>query len=258
MPQRSTNPDRKWLGVASLLFLSLMSAGGSSDAGTQPTAEEILKRSDAIRFPEEAFQVVVGITTTAPGQAESLSTHRVLVKGSEKSLVQTLTPAQQKGQILLMRGPDLWVFLPRVSQPVRLPLSQRLTGQVANGDLARANFVGDYTPELSGGESIDGVDCYILELTASKRGVTYHRIRYWVERSSFRPYKAEFYTKSKRLLKVGYYQEFREMAGAMRPSQLVLEDALKKNTRSVLRYQDMKLRELPDRYFTKQFLKKLR
>ena len=43
---------------------------------------------------------------------------------------------------MLMRGNDLWVFLPSVSQPVRLSLSQRLTGQVANGDLARANFSG--------------------------------------------------------------------------------------------------------------------
>jgi len=31
---------------------------------------------------------------------------------------------------MLMRGRDLWVFLPNVSQPVRLSLSQRLTGQV--------------------------------------------------------------------------------------------------------------------------------
>ena len=47
-----------------------------------------------------------------------------------------------------MKGHDLWIFLPTVSQPVRLSMSQRLTGQVANGDLARANFAGDYTAKL--------------------------------------------------------------------------------------------------------------
>ena len=41
---------------------------------------------------------------------------------------------------MLMKGRDLWVFTPNVSQPIRLGLAQRLTGQVANGDLARANF----------------------------------------------------------------------------------------------------------------------
>jgi hypothetical protein len=43
-----------------------------------------------------------------------------------------------------------------LSQPIRLPLSQRLTGQVANGDLARANFVGDYEPKILRKETLDG------------------------------------------------------------------------------------------------------
>lgn len=40
------------------------------------------------------------------------------------------------------------MFMPDVSQPVRLSLAQRLTGQVANGDLARANFASDYHPKI--------------------------------------------------------------------------------------------------------------
>ena len=59
------------------------------------------------------------------------------------SVVLTMAPASERGQALLMKGRDLWVFLPRVSQPVRLSLAQRLTGQVANGDLAGAHFSGD-------------------------------------------------------------------------------------------------------------------
>ncbi len=223
-----------------------------------PTPEQILERADRIRFPKEAFQVGITIDSTSPRRGETQHAYRVLVKGNENSIVQTLSPAAEKGQILLMKGFDLWVFLPRVSQPVRLPLSQRLTGQVANGDIARANFSGDYNVKLLRKASEGGKNYYVLELTAAKRGVTYHRVLFWVEVDSYRPYRAEFYSKSKRLLKVGHYKTFKKMAGAIRPSQLVLEDALKKDTRSVLRYKDMKLRELPDRYFTKQFLKKLR
>ncbi|PTR15591.1 MULTISPECIES: outer membrane lipoprotein-sorting protein [unclassified Nitrosospira] len=57
----------------------------------------------------------------------------------------TTAPASERGQILLMKGRDLWIFVPDVFQPVRLSLSQQPTGQVTNGDLARANFTGNYT-----------------------------------------------------------------------------------------------------------------
>jgi hypothetical protein len=47
------------------------------------------------------------------------------------------------------------------------------------------------------------------------------------------------------------------MGGMVRPTRLVMEDALKKGHVSVLDYQQMQLRDLPDRVFTKDYLKKL-
>ena len=57
----------------------------------------------------------------------------------------TTEPASERGQIMLMKGHDLWMFLPSVSQPVRLPLAQRLTGAVAkknHGNLMFLPFFG--------------------------------------------------------------------------------------------------------------------
>ncbi len=158
---------------------------------------------------------------------------------------------------MLMRGRDLWVFLPSVSQPVRLSLSQRLTGQVANGDLARANFAGDYNPRLLRKEMIDGQTYDVLELTAVDRGVTYHRVLYWVNDSDFRPYKAEFYSLSERRLKTAHYEDYKMLGGAIRPTRLVIRDAQRESEESVLEYSDMKLRDLPDKVFTKDYLKRL-
>jgi hypothetical protein len=47
------------------------------------------------------------------------------------------------------------------------------------------------------------------------------------------------------------------MAGKVRPTKLVMEDALRKGEQSVLEYSAMKLRDLPDRVFTKDYLKRL-
>jgi outer membrane lipoprotein-sorting protein len=143
--------------------------------------------------------------------------YRLLSKGNTRTLVQTTAPAIDRGQILLMRDRDLWAFLPSVSQPVRLPLSQKLTGQVANGDLARANFVGDYQPKLLRTEEMDGQNMYVLELTAAERGVTYHRVMYWVNASNYHPHKAEFYTLSNRLMKICHYTDFKVLGDEIRP-----------------------------------------
>lgn len=220
-------------------------------------ARSILEKSDEIRFPAEGFQVDIDIASTAPGQETELRKYRVLSKSNENTVVMILEPASERGQIMLMKGRDLWVFMPNVSQPIRLGLAQRLTGEVANGDLARSNFSGDYNPTLLRSERVNGEDHHVLELLAVDRGVTYHRVLLWVNKSNARPLKAEFYSLSNRLMKTCAYENFRDMAGTRRPTRLVMEDALRPGEQSVLEYGQMKLRDLPDKVFSKDYLKKL-
>ena len=228
----------------------------------QPQADDaqavaIVQKADLVRFPAEGFEVGITISSSVPSGTNEARKYRVLSKGNENTVVMTIEPASERGQIMLMKGHDLWIFLPSVSQPVRLPLSQRLTGAVANGDLARANFAGDYRPQLLGTEKVDGETMYVLELIAVDRSVTYHRVRYWVRQSNHWPQKAEFYSLSDRLLKTCLYQKFERQAGRVRPTRLVMHDALRQDEESVLEYADMKLRDLPDKIFTKDYLKRL-
>jgi outer membrane lipoprotein-sorting protein len=223
----------------------------------QPSAQEILLRADEVRFPHEGVEVAVQVRTFDQGRPTEHRSYKILSKGNENTLVLTLEPAADRGQILLMKGHDLWLYLPRVSQPVRLSMAQRLTGQVANGDIARANFSGDYNPKLVGTETAGNERLYVLDLTAVDRRVTYHRVRYWVRQQDFRPYKAEFYSISNRLLKTCRYEQFRTLGGRVRPSRLVLADAVNKGVESTMDYSDMKLRQIPDQVFTKEYLRRL-
>lgn len=236
--------------LAVLLFATL-------PALAQPSAEEILRRADAVRFPQEGFEVVARVRSTEDGRPGEERVYKILSKGNENTLVLTVEPAAERGQILLMKGRDLWLYLPRVSQPVRLSLAQRLTGQVANGDIARANFAGDYTPQLAGSERVGGEPHYVLELAGVDRRVTYQRVRYWVRQRDFRPHKAEFYSVSGRLLKTCVYEAFQNLGGSIRPTRLVLADALNKGSISTMDYSALRLRELPDQIFTKEYLRRL-
>ncbi len=60
-----------------------------------------------------------------------------------------------------------------------------------------------------------------------------------------------------RLIKTCHYKVYKELAGAVRPTQLVMVDGVTRKGRSVLDYSNMLLRDLPDKVFTKQYLKKL-
>ncbi|HMV00786.1 MAG TPA: outer membrane lipoprotein-sorting protein [Rhodocyclaceae bacterium] len=246
--------------LATALFLLLpfcVPALAEEPPGDEAYARSIVEKADQVRFPREGFQVEIGIATTQADKAAEARKYLVLSKGNENTVVQVTEPASERGQIILMKGRDLWVFMPDISQPVRISLAQRLTGQVANGDLARANFAGDYNPKILHSETIGGEDYHVLELTAVDRTVTYQRVVYWVNKKTFHPLKAEFYSLSNRLMKRCRYDKFETMVGRLRPTRLVMEDALRGNEQSVLEYGAMKVVDLPDKIFTKDYMKRL-
>lgn len=241
------------LGLAPSLVFGEESSGESGD----PQARAILQKADEIRFPTQGFEVSIRVKSVEAGGSPELREFRVWSKGNENTIVQTLQPASERGQILLMKARDLWLFVPNVSQPVRLSLAQRLTGVVSNGDIARANFSGDYQARLLGVEKGGDESYHVLDLAAVDRGVTYQRVKFWVRQAGSAPFKAEFYSLSDRLLKTCSYENYRTLGGRVRPTRLVMTDAVKADTRSVMEYDDMKLVELPDKLFTKEYLKKL-
>jgi outer membrane lipoprotein-sorting protein len=226
-------------------------------AAVDARAEEILKNADEVRNPQFDYTVVVTVTTAKPNASSTTSVYEVLVKGREKAVVKTLEPPIEKGRVLLMLGHDLWAFLPDVSKPLRISFQERLTGEVANGDLARANFSGDYTPELLRVESQGPATYDVLNLTAVSDDVTYARVELWVEHGTFHPHRAEFYAVSGRLLKTCSYERYQELGGRLRPTRLVMRNPLINGQYSVLEYDRMRLEELPDKYFTKDYMKRL-
>jgi hypothetical protein len=218
------------------------------------SAEKILRLSDAVRLPNGDFKVDAKVISTKPNQTD-VAAYEALMKGKDRTLIKTFSPATERGTSVLMVQRDLWVFLPAVSKPIRISLQQRLVGEVSNGDLARMNFVGDYTPKIV--ESKPAF--YRLDLVAKSDDITYGRIQLWVAKKTFRPLQAAFYAASGRLLKVGTYEDYRMLAGAMRPGRLVLKNAVEKDRVSTIYYTDMENEgTLPEKYFTRDYLKKFK
>ena len=224
-------------------------------ASSSLTADAILAKSDAIRVPAGDHSVIATVISVDPNGRKDKATYEVWLKGINKTVIKTLAPVSDRGTSILMLGHDLWAFLPMVAKPIRISLQQRLLGEVSNGDLARTNFVGDYRPELVESKP----NFYVLQLRAKSDDVTYGSIKLWIDRPTFRPLKAAFYAESGRLLKVGSYEDFKPMAGATRPSRLVITDAVVRGQVSTIYYEKITARDdLAEKYFTKDYLKKLK
>ena len=222
------------------------------------TAEKILQNMDAVRNPQSDYRVTARMVSKKPGKKDKTAAYEILMKGQDKTIIKTMEPEMDRGTSLLMLRYDLWVFLQNISKPLRISLQQRLFGEAANGDIARANFSGDYDPVLTQEVTIKEKVFYILDLTAKNEKVTYHRVRIWVMKETFYPLKGEFYAVSGKLLKICYFTNYKNVMDKMRPTRLVLDNPLVKGQRTIIDYADMRLDDFQDKIFTKNYMKKLK
>lgn len=228
------------------------------DAAQALTPLEIVRRADRIRAPGPTFTFELTIVTPKGSEQEPDARLAVSVKLPEKGLAKFLFPPADRGKTLLMVGPNLWVYLPTTDRPLRISPQQRLIGEVSHADVLRVNFEGDYVPTLIGDDRVEGLLCHLLELRGVVEGVTYHRIRYWVERETFRPVKAEFYTITGLLLKTARYRHYREILGTARPTEIQISDAVRAGALSRMIYSRLRREPLSDEIFHPTYLKFLR
>jgi outer membrane lipoprotein-sorting protein len=243
------------LGLGLLLGLLVFVVAPAAHAGP---ANDIVADADRFRRPAESFVWKITITSEEAKKSPSTDGFEVFVKGAARSFVRFVAPPRNVGRSLLALGRDLWIYLPDAGKPVRIPFSQRLVGQVSNGDIARADYSGDYDPTLVGEETVDGVACHVLDLKARTKEVTYSEIKYWVTKDGRRPHRAEFYAATGTLLKTGVFSDFKEIvSGHTLATRLTLVDAIRKDKRSVLDYGEITVRDLPEKYFDKTYMKSL-
>jgi len=234
-----------------LFFVALLVAWAlAAHAATPSTvdAEALLKRSDLFRNGWPSYVLRVKITNFESGKADEEALYDVSQKGTDKTYVEFMSP-RDKGRHLLMLGDDMWVYLPDTSRPVRITPLERLSGDASNGDVARTNYSVDYTPVYVRTEKVGAENCYVLDLTAKRKGSTYQRILYWVRTEDARPVRAEFYLTSGKHIKSATFDDYLTVAGKPQLHRLTLYDEIRHNSHSVLEYSGIAPRELPDKLF---------
>lgn len=234
--------------LSSLSVLLISAAFVCFAAAKNESADEIMKRADAVRCPSESFFMEVEVTSK--GQDDQVKLE-VFTKGRDKTRINTVAPARDKGRNMVMIGEDMWAYVPNLKRAVRVALNQKLTGQAANGDVSRMRWWGDYTAKLESEDS----KSWTLALSARRKGLTYDKMRVWVEKNSFRPLRAEYLTPAGKLLKKSQFREYRNIAGALRPTEIHIQDANNAEDASVIRILKLESKNSSDAIFNHNALK---
>ena len=251
-------------GMAAMLATML-----ASDALAEPSsAADIIAATDRVRSPQGAYRMSVGLVEYVNGKMRDkvdLAVHAKLYQDTHrfKNLVRYTAPPRDVGKMVLMNGSNMWFYDPSSKASIRISPQQRLMGQAADGDVVTVNLALDYTPKLVGEEKIQDADhkersVWHLDLAAATNEAMYNRTEYWIEKDTFRPIKAKFYSDSGRLLKIAYYRKYEQQLGAVRATETIIIDAVDSNLVTKMTYSGFRLEDVKDAWFQRDYLPRFR
>lgn len=238
-----------FLATPLMLFSLVVQAQGSE------TDVQLLRDADRTRggnLPGISWRVAVDVyENNEKTDSQGIQLHA----NSDAWVADFLSPNKIRGQRLLKRGKNMWFSSPNASKAVPISQRQRLSGGASNGDVASTNYARDYEIVSVTDESVDGKTTRKFELRSKDSSVTYDQIRYWVDTQAKVGVKAEFLSKTGKLLKTAafHYGNKIQYEGDTLPfvSQMEIKDALKQATVTRLIYSDIKVGPIPASKFAR-------
>jgi hypothetical protein len=234
-----------------LIIVCFMATLGIARAEDR-SVKDILMHADRARGNLAGIVWDIRITANEEGKDESRGLS-VTVKGNN-TLARYTSPPNMNDRMVLMVDRNMWFIRSGLKKPVSISPRQKLMGDAANGDIASTNYADDYIGTLADDETVKGEACYVFDLKAATKNVTYDRIRYWVSKDRLVGVKAEFYTLSGKLFKTAefkYDNRVRTPDGEDIPfvSELIIRDAIQKDKITTLNYSSIRVQAIPDSTF---------
>jgi outer membrane lipoprotein-sorting protein len=237
-----------------LIVFILISAGFSGalwgQEGVPPDAEGIMRRADAIMYPD-AKAAVSFHSKDVKGRIEDYGAVYYARDRNQKIIVRMTAPASQIGNDLLMIEQNVWAYDRRANRVMKVASNQAFGGTgFSYGDVVRLNFSDNYSPVLKK----ETTDAYVLELTAKERTAPYYRIELEMDRKGGWPVKGTCYSRSGRVVKEILYGGVRDLGTGMKPTVLTVTSPLDPGELNVMTLLREERKDLPDRIFNKRNL----
>ncbi len=183
--------------------------------------------------------------------------------GKEYSLVLITAPAKDKGQTFLKVDNQLWMWNPQISRIVKLGSSMMSQGWMnsdySNDELLNSgSIVTDYDKKIIGSETINGKDCYKIELTPkTDKNIIWGKQILWISKQNFLILKNEFYDEDGFLVKTHIASDIKNMDGRTIPTKFTILKADEPKNKTVVTLNKIKFDVKIDKnFFSQQNMKR--
>lgn len=174
-------------------------------------------------------------------------------------------PAKEKGQAFLKRETEMWNWMPNISRMIKLPPSMMADGWMGsdytNDDILKeSSMVVDFTHEIVGSETIDGWDCWKIEMFPKEdAAVVWGKITRWVSKDEYLMMKSEYYDEDEFLVKTELGMDVKVMDGRKIPTKIEIIPADKEDQKTILTIDEIKFNiAIQNSFFSQQNMKRLR
>ena len=231
--------------------------------GQNLTAKEIVQKMDENAFGGR-LKSTMKMTIIRPTWTRTMSM-KSWADGDDYSLILITSPAREKGISYLKRAKEMWNFQPSIDRTVKMPPSMMMQSWMGsdfkNDDLVRqSSIVEDYTHKLLGKETIDGRECYKIEMIPDEDApVVWGKVIIWIDVKDFLNLKTEHYDEDNDLVDTILGEDVQKMGGRTLPARMVLLPADETGHKTIMEYQSIEFdTKFEDRFFSTQNMKRVR
>ena len=241
--------------------LSLLLALSAVSSGVQaPSGDEILKKVDQNMFSENKIivsrMVIRGRRETRTVQSKSWQ------RGTNESYTEFLAPAREKGTKMLKLKDMLWDYSPSTDRTIMIS-GHLLRQSVMGSDLSYEDMMEDphlpnvYTATMDAEDTLQGRDCWVLDLKAKKGDIAYDHRRVWVDKDRYVILRENLYAKSGKLLKTVDVREVMRVQNRWLAKSALYKDVLKQGEGTEFYIDSITLdTTIPDYLFSKAALRR--
>ncbi len=225
-----------------------------------PSGDGILKKVDENMFSENKVSVSRMIIH---GRREIRTVEsKSWQRGTSESYTEFLAPARDKGTKMLKLKDMLWDYSPSTDRTIMISGSL-LRQSVMGSDLSYEDMMEDphlpniYSAKVLSEDTLNGRDCWILDLTAKKEDIAYHHRRLWVDKDRYVPLRENLYAESGKLLKTMDVREVIKVQGRWLAKSVLYKDVMKEGEGTEFIVDSVTLdAEIPDYLFSKAALRR--
>ena len=227
-------------------------------------ANEILKKSEEKIIGIKSSYQEMMIKIVRPKWSKEMTMKGWSI-GEDYFASVVLSPAKEKGTVFLKRENEVWNYIPSIERTIKLPPSMMMQNWMGtdftNDDLVqRSSITDDYTNTIIGNETIDGLDCWIIELIPNEdAAVVWGKLVMWIDKKDYMQLKTQFFDEYDEMVSIMTGKAIKNFDGKKLPAIIEFVPLDKEGNKTIVERLVWKFDiDINERFFLPNYMKNLR